>query len=108
MGSSYGIGKGGRDRVSIFTMHNMLHFNQEGQADKYRSFTFVIQKLIERPMLYKGRKFDIRMWGLINANDSRCYLYEEGYVRTSSQIYTYDPSIQSNDLLFMQLTNNAV
>ena len=39
----------------------------------------------------------------------RCYLYEEGYVRTSSTPYAdYDPDLPSDEQIFMQLTNNAV
>ena len=89
-------------------MHNNFHFNQEGCQDKFKSFTFVIQKLIEKPLLFQGRKFDIRMWALITS-DGACYFYKEGYVRTSSKMYEeYDPNLPEMDKVFMQLTNNAV
>jgi hypothetical protein len=34
----------------------------------------VIQKYIEKPMLFKKRKFDIRVWVLLSF-DFRCYLF---------------------------------
>jgi len=42
---------------------------------KLRSFSFVVQKYIEKPMLFKKRKFDIRTWVLINY-DYRCFLFK--------------------------------
>lgn len=69
----------------------------------------MIQKLIERPLLFKKRKFDIRVWVLVNSNDGKCYLFKEGYIRTSSKVYQeYDPNISNEDQIFMQLTNNAI
>lgn len=47
---------------------------------------WVIQKYVEKPFLYYGRKFDIRIWALVT-DDYRIYLYKEGYVRTSSSDY---------------------
>ncbi|KAL4506836.1 hypothetical protein ABPG72_001257 [Tetrahymena utriculariae] len=68
-----------------------------------KSQTFVIQKYIEKPMLIKGRKFDMRMFVLVtHAMDS--YFYKCGYIRTASEIYRMDDL----DNQFIHLTNNAV
>lgn len=47
---------------------------------------WVVQKYIEKPFLYKTRKFDIRMWVLVT-EDFRIYLYQDGYLRTSGTEY---------------------
>lgn len=74
-----------------------------------RSEVFVLQKYLERPLLIDGRKFDIRLWVMINMcnlQDQRCYMFSEGYIRTSSQKFTLsDDSIAKP---FVHLTNNAV
>lgn len=48
----------------------------------------IIQAYIERPLLYKGYKFDLRVYVLL----TRCvplklYLYSEGLVRFASELY---------------------
>jgi len=65
----------------------------------------IIQKYIENPLLYKGRKFDIRMYCLITwvYGSAKLYFYDEGYVRTSS--FTFD--LDTTDT-FVHLTNEAV
>lgn len=52
-----------------------------------KSDVFVIQKYIEKPLLVNERKFDIRCWVLIT-QEHKCYLFREGYIRTSSYKYT--------------------
>lgn len=47
---------------------------------------WVVQKYVEKPFLYKTRKFDIRIWALVTA-DFRIYVYKDGYLRTSSTEY---------------------
>lgn len=60
-------------------------------------------------MLFNERKFDIRIWVLVCGYTGKCYLYNEGYVRTSSKIYKeYDPDLSGEEQIYMQLTNNAV
>jgi hypothetical protein len=56
-----------------------------------KSEVFVIQKYLERPLLIDNRKFDIRLWVLVNCidlKDQKCYLFKEGYIRTSSHRFT--------------------
>ena len=59
----------------------------------------MIQKYIERPLLYKGRKCDMRIWVLIT-HQMRVYFFKEGHLKTCS--ITYD--INSKDA-FTHITN---
>ena len=43
----------------------------------------IIQKAIEKPLLYHKRKFDIRVWALVTGN-LEIYFYKTPYIRTSS------------------------
>ena len=56
---------------------------------------FIVQKYIEQPLLYDGRKFDVRLWALLVAAPAsklglRAYAYKEGYLRTSSERFDCD------------------
>jgi hypothetical protein len=62
---------------------------------------FIVQKYIERPLLYQGRKFDIRVLAVID-NDRNFYLYKPCYLRTSSDAYTLDSQSK-----YIHLTNNC-
>jgi hypothetical protein len=63
---------------------------------------WVVQKYIERPLLYHGRKFDIRVWVLVTGK-GEVYFYRKGYIRTSSDEYSLD---KSNN--YVHLTNNCL
>lgn len=67
--------------------------------------TFILQKYIDRPLLIKGRKFDIRVFGTMTSINGylKGYFYEDGYIRTSSSKYTS----KTNDV-YVHLTNDAV
>lgn len=58
-----------------------------------RENLWVVQKYIEKPLLYKTRKFDIRVWSLLT-DDFRIYFYTQGYLRTSS--LDYDTNNKNN------------
>ena len=65
----------------------------------------MIQKYVEKPLLLLNRKFDIRVWVLV-AQDTKCYIFKEGYIRTSCEEYTL--SQESINKAHIHLTNNAV
>ena len=62
----------------------------------------VVQKYIERPLLYKNRKFDIRVWAMINTSNE-VYFYKEGYLRTSGMGY----DLEEKDYI-VHLTNQCL
>ena len=68
--------------------------------------TFIVQKYIERPLLIKRRKFDIRTYGLWTSINGvqKGYYYNDGYIRTSCKEYN------TNNLnnKYIHLTNDAI
>ena len=69
---------------------------------------WVAQKYLEAPLLYRGRKFDVRLWVTVRTEDSplglAVWAYREGYLRTSSEPYSTD---DASDLA-VHLTNQCV
>lgn len=63
---------------------------------------WVIQKYLERPLLYKGRKFDIRVWATYTSSHD-LYFCDKGYLRTSSFEYSHDVNDE-----YVHLTNNCL
>lgn len=78
----------------------------EKLVHKSQQRTFIVQKYIYRPLLYRGRKFDIRCYALVSCIDNQiqAYFYKDGYLRTSCQVFN------TSDLgdRFVHLTNDAV
>jgi tubulin---tyrosine ligase len=71
-------------------------------TNRYRASTVLLQKYIESPLLYYGRKFDIRMWALIDCKMD-LYLFKEGHLKTTSTEYT----TESKDK-FVHITNYSL
>ena len=69
---------------------------------KKQNQNWIVQKYIEKPLLYKGRKFDVRVWVVVTAK-FEIMMYTQGYIRTSSNEYT----LKSYDN-FIHLTNNCL
>jgi len=48
----------------------------------------ICQKYIERPLLLKGRKHDIRQWVLVSSlNPLKVWFYGECYIRIAADAY---------------------
>ena len=82
--------------------------HQKQSNDDENQFTrrvWVIQKYIENPMIIMSRKFDIRVWVIVQSwNPLRIYIWRNCYVRFACNDYV--PDQHSN--LFGHLTNNSV
>ena len=67
----------------------------------------IIQKYLEAPLLYNGRKFDIRIWVLftyVGKNSKfEIYVFKEGHLKACSDLFNID-----SDNLFIHLTNYSV
>ena len=80
--------------------HNKLdNDKEESPHNIYQSSTIIIQKYIEKPLLYFGRKFDIRIWVLLT-HDLKVYVFNEGHLKCCSVKY----DLSSNDN-YSHLTN---
>ena len=64
----------------------------------------ILQKYIERPLLYQGRKFDIRLWVLIISEyPNNVFIFKEGHLKATCEQY----SLNTNDP-YIHLTNYSV
>ena len=89
------------------TVHTKLSeireiINSEATND---SRTFILQRYIEKPALYKNRKFDIRCFAMVTSINGHLkgYNYTDGYLRTSGKEFNL-----KNFNKFIHLTNDAV
>jgi len=70
-----------------------------------KTHRFVVQKYVEKPLLIEGRKFDARVWALVD-HELNLYFFKESYLRLSSEDFNLDET-QILDK-YVHLTNNAV
>lgn len=68
--------------------------------------TALVQFYIANPLLYHGRKFDIRCYGLVVRHPQRVsfFWYMDGYARTSSFAY----NVRDRTNAMVHLTNEAI
>ena len=68
----------------------------------YQNSSVIIQKYIEKPLCYKGRKCDMRLWVLLTW-DFNIYLFKEGHFKATSLPY----NVNSHNF-YVHLTNYSV
>ena len=69
--------------------------------------TWTLQEYVKHPLLYRGRKFDMRIYVIVTSFDPiRAYLCEEGLVRFATG--KYSRSLKSLKNRFVHLTNYSV
>ena len=84
--------------------HNNSSSPEKEHNNGVRCEYIMIQKYLEKPLLYQGRKFDIRIWVMFITNrQNEVYVFKEGHLKATSLKYNPD----SKDL-FVHLTNYSV
>ena len=68
----------------------------------YQSSVVILQKYIERPLLYHKRKFDVRMWVLLT-HKMEVFVFKEGHLKAASVEFDI-----KNNSSYVHLTNYSV
>ena len=87
------------DELNYYNLTLKLKEREKELSPNYRSNSIIIQKYIENPLLYFGRKFDIRIWALLT-QDLKIYVFKEGHLKCCS--INYDLNSENT---FCHLTN---
>ena len=84
-----------KNKLRAISQQKLSDSERDKEKDKndennlYQSSTIVVQKYIENPLLYFGRKFDIRIWVLLT-HDLKVYVFNEGHLKCCSVKYNLD------------------
>ena len=99
-----GINKGTTDnniQIKINSDNNNQNKADEiPQCDTYSTERIIIQKYIEKPLCYYGRKCDMRIWVLLTQG-MKVFIYKEGHLKTCSEKF----DINNNKDAFIHITN---
>lgn len=105
-------GMGIRISDNIKEIENLVNFYKSGiekvnvkdaeKKKKYRNSTVLLQKYLEKPLLYRGRKFDMRVWVLVD-HKMKGYMFKRGHFKASSRQF----NLFDNDQ-FTHITNFSV
>ena len=87
-------------KMNCYQILNVKDKNKNKKT--YQSSKLILQKYIEKPLLYHQRKFDMRVWVLLT-HKMEIYVFKEGHLKATS----YDYNINSSDT-YVHLTNYSV
>ena len=90
--------------------YSLTNNNDNDNSPKKKSFyskmycsnEIIIQKYLDRPLLYNNRKFDIRCFVLIDYN-LNLFFFREGHLKASSELYTLNDRNR-----FIHITNYSL
>ena len=72
--------------------------------DNFKCEHIILQKYLEKPLLYQERKFDIRIWiMLIAGQENFVYIFKQGHLKATSAKFDINSSSH-----FIHLTNYSV
>ena len=81
-----------------------INIDEKKKGNEIKCEYLILQKYLEKPLLYQGRKFDIRLWVLfISCQEEDIYIFKQGHLKATCT--KYDPD--SKDL-YVHLTNYSV
>jgi GNAT superfamily N-acetyltransferase len=107
--SSFG-GQGIRVLSSLKEVEHELNALQQQKGRRRDQDCLIIQKYLERPLLYAGKKFDLRLFALVvpsrrQPDALHTFFFVGGYARLSSQQFSLQAD--SASALTMHLTNTC-
>ena len=99
-----GINKGTTENNIQIKINNDNNNQNKGDeipmSDTYITEKIIVQKYIEKPLCYYGRKCDMRVWVLLTQG-MKVYIYKEGHLKTCSEKF----DINNNKDAFIHITN---
>ena len=92
------------EKLEAIQEKKQINYSEKKKKNQIKCEYILIQKYLEKPLLYQERKFDIRLWVLfISQEEDDVYIFRQGHLKATSS--KYDPD--SKDL-FVHLTNYSV
>ena len=88
--------------IDYYTLLKQSNLNNNDKKKQYQSKKILLQKYIEKPLLYRGRKFDVRIWVLLSHN-MKVYIFKEGHLKATSSLFSLE-----DKNFFVHLTNYSV